>query len=142
MGLLGKLFGGEKEHPALDPASPAAARIERSRAMLDEFARKLHDKVELVPGERAIYAFIGRPPDAFGIAWFEQGEEHNFKRLMKDKGLQQRDVQIRSDQLRSAYIRAKEEPRFATTLGGKKVVVTPSATLERELLQIIHEVEG
>jgi hypothetical protein len=143
MGFLGKLFGGEKEeHLPLDPASPAAARIERSRLLLEEFARKLHDKLELIPGDRAVYAFIGKPPDAFGIAWFEGGEEHNFKKLMASKGLQQRDVQVRSDQLRAAYIRSKDAPRYATTLGGKKVLVTPSPALERELLQIIHEVEG
>jgi hypothetical protein len=141
MGFLGKLFHTEKDHPPLDPSSPAATRLQRDRAALEEFAHRVHDKLELVPGERATYVFIGKPPDAFGIAWIEYGEEHNFKRLMKDKGLSQREVQIRSDELRSAWVRSREEPRYAMDVGGKHVLVTPSATLERELVDIIHRVE-
>jgi hypothetical protein len=142
MGFLGKLFGGEKDHHPLDPTSPAATRLERDRAVLEAFAKKVHDKLELVPGARATYVFIGRPPDAFGIAWIEHGEEHNFKRLMSEKGLSQREVQVRSDELRAAYVRSEEEPRYTTDVGGKHVLVTPSATLERELVEIIHRVEG
>ncbi len=141
MGFLGKLFGSDKEHLPLDPSSTAAARLERDRAMLEEFARKVHDKLELVPGNRATYVFIGRPPDAFGIAWFEYGEEHNFKRLMKDRELSQREVQVRSDELRAAYIRSKDEPRYRADIGGKHVLVTPSSTLEQEIVEIIHRVE-
>lgn len=141
MGFLGKLFGSDREHLPLDPSSTAAARLERDRAMLEEFARKVHDKLELVPGNRATYVFIGRPPDAFGIAWFEYGEEHNFKRMMKDRGLTQREVQVRSDELRAAYLRSKDEPRYRAEIGGKHVLVTPSSTLEREIVEIIHRVE-
>jgi hypothetical protein len=140
MGFLGKLFGSEKEHLPLDPSSPAATRLERDRAVLEEFARKVHDKLEFVPGSRATYVFIGHPPDAFGIAWIEHGEEHNFKRLMKEKGLSQREVQVRSDELRAAYVRSKEEPRYATDIGGKHVLVTPSPSLESEVVEIIHRV--
>jgi hypothetical protein len=140
MGFLGKLFGSEKDHPPLDPSSPAATRLERDRAVLEEFAGRVHDKLELVPGARATYVFIGRPPEAFGIAWIEHGEEHNFKRLMKEKGLSQREVQVRSDELRAAYVRSKEAPRYAADVGGKHVLVTPSPTLEAELVEIIHRV--
>lgn len=140
MGLLGRLFGGEQEHAPLDPSSPAARRLERDREVLDAFARRVHDKLELVPGSRATYVFIGKPPDAFGIAWIEYGEEHNFKRLMKDKGLSQAEVQGRSDELRQAYLRSKDEPRYRAELGGKHVLVTPSSRLEEELLEIIHRV--
>jgi hypothetical protein len=140
MGFLGKLFGGEQDRHPLDPTSAAATRLERDRAVLEPFARKVHDKLELVPGTRATYVFIGRPPDAFGIAWIEHGEEHNFKRLMSEKGLSQREAQVRSEELRAAYVRSKEEPRYTTDLGGKHVLVTPSATLERELVDVIHRV--
>lgn len=142
MGLLGKLFGGEdKEHLPLDPSSQAATRLERDRRGLEEFAKKLHDKLELVPGSRATYAFIGKPPEAFGIAWIEDGEEHNLKRLIKDKGLTQAQVQARSDELRAAYVRSQGAPRYRTDLGGKHVLVTPSPTLEQEIVAIIHRVE-
>jgi hypothetical protein len=140
MGILGKLFGGEQEHLPLDPASTAATRLERDKGVLEEFAHRVHDKLELIPGSRATYVFIGKPPDAFGIAWIEYGEEHNFKRLMKDKGLSQQQVQVRSDELRAAYIRSKGEARFKADLGGKHVLVTPSSSLEQELVEIIHRV--
>jgi hypothetical protein len=140
MGILGRLFGGEQEHLPLDPASIAATRLQRDKAVLEEFAHRVHDKLEFIPGSRATYVFIGKPPDAFGIAWIEYGEEHNFKRLMKDKGLSQREVQVRSDELRQAYIRSKGEPRYKADIGGKHVLVTPSSSLEQELVEIIHRV--
>lgn len=139
MGLLGKLFGGEKDRPPLDPASPAGARLERHRAIVEAFAAKLHDKLEVVPGETTLYAFIGNPPDAFGIAWFTGGEEHNLKTLMKARGLSQAQVQHISEELRHAYVRSADEPRFVFAAGKKKVVVTSSPLLEQELQKIIHE---
>lgn len=140
MGFLGKLFGGEKEHPPLDPQSPAGARLERDRDLVTAFAGKLHDRLELVPGEKFLYAFIGNPPEAFGIAWFEGKEEHNLKTLMKSRALTQVQLGHISNELRGAYIRSQNQPRFIFQAGKKKVVVTPSASLEKELLEIIHEV--
>lgn len=140
MGFLGKLFGGEQEHPTLDPQSLAGARFERHRDVVTAFAGKLHDRLEVVPGEKFLYAFIGRPPEAFGIAWFEGGDEHNLKSLMKSRGLTQEQLGHISSELRSAYIRSRAEPRYTVQAGKKKVVVTPSAALEKELLKIIHEV--
>jgi hypothetical protein len=141
MGLLDKLFGTQKpQHPTLDPANPAVERIERDKSVLEAFAGKIRDKLELVPGSRASYVFIGKPPDAFGIVWFEGPEEHNLKRLMADRKLSQAKVQVLSDQLRDAYERTLDEPRYAYTIGGKNVVVTPSAALETEIVKIIHEV--
>ena len=61
MGLLDKLFGTDTHQPALDPTSAGAARIEKSRSVLEAFAKKIHDKMEIVPGERAVYIFIGHP---------------------------------------------------------------------------------
>jgi hypothetical protein len=49
MGFLGKLFGTEKDMPALDPASPGAKRIEQLKGPLEAFVGKLHDPVELIP---------------------------------------------------------------------------------------------
>jgi hypothetical protein len=143
VGLLGKLFGTQKvQHPALEPSHPAVRILERDRAMLEAFAAKVRDKLELIPGSRATYVFIGRPPDAFGIVWFEGSEEHNLKRLMADRKLSGGRVQAISDELMRAYVRTQEEPRYAYTVGGRNVVVTPSAALEVELAKIIHGVEG
>jgi hypothetical protein len=140
--MLGKLFGEKQHHEALDPASPSARRLERDRAALEDFARRVHDRLELVPGDRATYVFIGRPPEAFGIAWFQGGEEHNFKRMMKDHGLSTAEVQRRSDELREAYARTRDDPRWETTLGGRKVLVHQSPMLERDVVEIIHRVEA
>lgn len=142
MSLLGKLFGEKEHHLELEPSSRAATLIDRDRETIEEFVRRVHDKLELVPGDRATYVFIGHPPDAFGIAWLESGEEHNFKRLMKEKGLSQAEVQLRSDELRDAYRRSEGQPRYETTIAGKRVRVTPSEELEREVVGIIHRVES
>jgi hypothetical protein len=141
MGLLGKLFGTAKpQRPPLDPSTPAVGRIQRDRTMLEGFAAKIRDQLELVPGSRATYVFIGRPPDAFGIVWFEGGEEQNLKRLMATRKLSQAKVQALSDELRAAYERTQEEPRYSYALAGRTVAVTPSAALEAEITRIIHEV--
>jgi hypothetical protein len=139
MGFLGKLFGGE-DHPLLDPGTPAGARFERHRDVVTAFAGRLHDRLEVIPGEKFLYAFIGRPPEAFGIAWFEGGDEHNLKTLMKSRGLTQEQLGHISNELRDAYTRSANEPRYTFQAGKKKVVVTPSLSLEKELLKIIHEV--
>jgi hypothetical protein len=142
MGLLGKLFGSEKEHAPLDPSSPAAATLGRSRQVLEAFAAKVQDRLEVVPGERTLWVFVGKPPGSFGIAWLQDGEEHNFKKLMKDKGLSAARVQTLSDKLREAYVRAKGEERFSDQVAGRTVLVHPSASLEREVAGIIREVAG
>jgi hypothetical protein len=141
MGFLGKLFGGGKEYPPLDPASPEGVRMERYREVATAFANKLHDKLEVIPTDKVLYAFIGNPPDQFGIAWFESGEEHNLKTLMKARGLTAAQVQVISDELRRAYQKAMDEPRFQMEAGKKKVIVHPSATLAADLMKIIHQVE-
>ena len=141
MGFLGKLFGTEKDLPALDPASPGAKRIEAQKATLEAFVAKLHDPVELIPAEKSIYAFIGRPPDRVDIAWFPgDGTEHNLKTLVKAKGLTVLQQNTLSSHLRKAYEKHVNEPRFATTIGGKKVKVIPSPGLEADLTAVIHEV--
>jgi hypothetical protein len=141
MGFLGKLFGTEKDLPALDPASPGAKRIEAQKAALEAFVAKLHDPVELIPAEKSIYAFIGRPPDRFGIAWFPgDGTEHNLKTLVKAKGLTVLQQNTLSSHLRKAYEKHANEPRFSTTIGGKTVKVIPSPGLEDDLTKVIHEV--
>lgn len=142
MGLLSKLFGGEKEYPLLEPTTPGARRLEKYRGQLDPFVNKVADKLEMVPSEEAVYVFIGKPPGMFGVAWFEAGDadEHNFKTLMKKKGLSQAQVQVISDKLREAYEKSMEEPRYSATISGRKVLVTPSETLAEDVHKVIEDV--
>jgi len=143
MGFLGKLFGTEKELPPLDPASPGALRVEKLRAVLEPWAAKLHDPIEIVPGERAVYVFIGRPPDRFGIAWFEaDGVEHNLKTLAQKHKFTVRQMNELSAKLRTAYEKSAADPRFGLALGQKKAKVVASAGMEKDLLTVIHDVEG
>jgi hypothetical protein len=142
MGFFGKLLGTEKpKHPPLDPASPGAVRLARSAAVLEEFVKKVHGAMEIIPGERAIYVYIGAPPETFGVVWFEGAEEHNFKTLMKAKKLTDRQMKTISGHLGAAWTKHKDEPRFDHVIGGKKVVVIGSAAMEQDLQQIIHEAQ-
>ena len=140
MGFLGKLLGTEKpKHPPLDPASPGAVRLAKSAAVLEAFVKKVHGAIEIIPGEQAIYVYIGSPPETFGVVWFEGAEEHNFKRLMKDKGLNDRQMKTISGHLGEAWTRHKAEPRFDHVIGGKTVVVVGSPAMEQDLQKIIQE---
>ncbi len=140
MGFLGKLFGTEKpKYPPLDPASPGAVRLAKSAAVLEEFVKKVHGAMEIIPGDKATYVYIGSPPETFGVVWFEGNEEHNFKTLMKAKALSDRQMKTISGHLGDAWTRHKDEPRFDHLIGGKKVVVVGSPAMEQDLQKIIHE---
>ncbi len=141
MGFFGKLFGKEPELPALDPSSPSAVRIEKFKSELETFVGKMHDRLELVPADEAVYVYIGKPPGMFGMAWFHDGKEHNFKTLAKDKGLSQKKVQNMALDLGEAYEKCMEEPKFSAEIAGKKVIVHPSDTLLKDVVRIIHVLE-
>lgn len=141
MGLLSKLFGSkEPEYPALDPASPAAACIEKFRGQIEALTAKIKDRYEAVPASDALYIFLGQPPGMFGITWFLEGddEEHNLKKLMAKKGLSQRKMDLLVDKLRAAYVERQSDPRYATSIDGRTVVVTPSDAFAARLYSILH----
>lgn len=141
MGLFGSLFGSkEPEHPPLDPGNPASKRIEKFRAQLEGFAGKVNDRLELIPTENDLYVFIGKPPDAFGMVWWHGGEEHNFKTLMKQKGLNQMRMTLLSDALRDSYKKHAGDTRYSSSIAGKKVTVTPSDVFAADVEKIIREV--
>ena len=69
-GIPGKAVRNRYGPAALDPASPGAERGRAKSAAVEPFVKKLHGAIEIIPAERSIYVYIGRPPDRFGIAWF------------------------------------------------------------------------
>lgn len=142
MGLLGNLFGGEKPRPQLEQSSETAARLGRDRELLEGFAKRVQDKLEIVPAERGYYVFVGKPPGTFGIVWFHDGRESNFKTAMKDHGLTAAKAQILSDDLRAVYTQHKDEPRFSWTLAGRTVLVTPAPALAAAVQKIVARVEA
>lgn len=139
MGIFGKLFGKKEEYPALDSSTLASTRLQHFKEQLEPFVQKIHDNIELVPAKNTIYVYIGKPPGMFGMAWFEDGKEVNFKTLMKNKGLSQRKVQHISMKLGEAYENSKETSRFSVDIAGKTVTVTPSDALAAEIQRIIQE---
>jgi hypothetical protein len=141
MGFLGKLFGQGEAHPPLDAGSPAGQAIASHQKELEEIANKVRDPLEAVPGDRALYVFIGRPPDRFGIVWFHEGREDNLKNLMKTRGLAQREVQALSDAVRRAYVAAQGDPRFTHRAADKEITVRHSPALAEALAGILHRVE-
>ncbi|RPH70021.1 MAG: hypothetical protein EHM78_12995 [Myxococcaceae bacterium] len=125
MGLFSNVFGGGEEYAPLDPSDAAAARIAAQRAALQEMAGRVRDRLELVPAEEMVLLFVGQPPDRFRVAWLTDGDEHNFKGLLCEKGITERDLQRISEFLRVAYERHQREPRFTTMLAGRKLTVSP-----------------
>lgn len=138
MGFLDSIMG-KQDHPQLDPGSAEAKALERWVPQLEHFARKVDDRLELVPAENEIYIFVGKPPKSFGIAWLSPGDEHNLKTHMKEKNLTAGRVQVISDQLRDVYKAHQQAPRYAWQVGGKHVTVTPSAQLASATRGVIHD---
>jgi len=139
MGIFHWLFGRKETHTPLDPSSAAAARLQHLKGQLEALVRKIHDHIELVPAEDTVYVYIGRPPGAFGMVWFENGMKVNFKYLARNKGLSQRRIQTLSVRLGEAYARNAAAERFSFTIARKDVVVTPSDSFAEEIRSIIHE---
>lgn len=140
MGLFGKLFGKEQELPQLDASTPAAAKLNEHKAALEPFVAKIHDKMEFVPAADTVYVFIGKPPGMFGLAWFQNGQEINFKSFTTSKGLKQKQIQSIYGRLGEAYAASESAARFETTIAGKKVIVLPSDDLAKKIHEIVHTV--
>ena len=144
MGFLDALFGSKKpQYPPLDAASPLATRLAAHRTNLEKMAGKVRDSLEAVPGESTLYLFIGKPPEMFGIAWFDGGgEEESLRTIMKSRNLPQSRVQQISDDVRAVYVRHQGAPRYSATASGKPVTVTDDPALVGDLDKVIHEVAG
>ena len=103
MGFFSKILGGGKDYPPLDPAHPAAERVNQVQASLEQLAGDIPDSLEVVPAEKGVYVFAGKPPTKFGMFWIQGKEIHNFKTLSKAKGLSSLDLQPIVEKLRDAY---------------------------------------
>jgi hypothetical protein len=140
MGIFNKLFQTKQSFPALDENSPHARHIEAMRGPLSKLVSDTPDAIEVIPSEKRAYAFIGKPPKRFGVAWVDKnGEIINFKRLVEEKGLPADKLEKLSGRLRDIYINHKSEPRYCTVIQDKQVVVTPSEPLLAEVKKVIDE---
>lgn len=141
MGFLSSLFGKGTDLRTLEPESVAASQLEPFRPELERFVGRVNDRMELVPAEDSLYAFIGKPPGAFGMIWWRDGGEHNFKTLVQDRAVSQLRVQKLVEELRDSYKRHVGDERFTTTVAGRQVVVTPSEALAADVEKIIEAVD-
>lgn len=140
MGFLSRIFGSQPDYPPLASSDPAAGRLEALREPIEKLAKELPDPLEIVPTDEAAYAFIGKPPKKFGIAWVDaEGQVHNFKSLVEEQGLSVVTLEKLSDELKNAYIRGEDEDRFMARVGEREVVVTPSETLATDVRKIIRK---
>ncbi|MDX1764567.1 MAG: hypothetical protein R3231_09625 [bacterium] len=140
MGFLDGLFGKKQDYPPLEESSPAASRIGQMKEPLEKLTSEFSDDIEIVPTEQVAYAFIGKPPKKFGVAWVEaSGKINNFKTLVDEKGLSMPSLERLSNELKDAYIRSENESRYATTIADRKVVVTPSEAMASDIKKIIDE---
>ena len=140
MGILNKLFQTKKSFPEVEQSSPQARRIERMQEPLSKLVAETPDDIEVLPSENRAFAFIGKPPKRFGVAWVDkEGEIVNFKRLAEQKGFTADQLEKLSLSLRDIYINHKSEPRYFTTIKDRKVVVTPSEPLLDEVKNVIDK---
>jgi len=139
MGFLDTLFRKKIDCPPLEPTSVAATRIAVRSAELEPLVRKIHVRLELVPAADTVYVFLDKPPGAFGLAWFENGREVNFTTLKENQGLSQGRIQILSKKIGVAYKKSAGTARFALTIAGREVLVTPSDDLAKAIQQAIDE---
>ncbi|MGD9247405.1 MAG: hypothetical protein PVI60_05575 [Desulfobacteraceae bacterium] len=140
MGFFNKLFQAKKALPELDENSPYARYLEEMQDPLKKLVSDTPDRIEVIPSQKRAFAFIGKPPKRFGVAWVDKnGEIVNFKRLVEEKGLPADQLEKLSVRLREIYINHKSEPRYYTLIQDKQVVVTPSEPLLAEVEEVIDE---
>ena len=138
MGFLDKLFRSAEQYPPLDPAAPAAGRLAGVQDSLRSLAEKTKDRLEVVPGERKAFVFVGKPPKTFGLVWYAPGEEGNLKSLMAQKQLDPRRAGGLVEALSEAYQESRSEPRYVAELAGRQFVVTPSDRLAAQVDRILE----
>jgi len=138
MGMLDKLFGGKNDYPPLPADNDALAKLDEVKPELEELANRVHDHLEVVPGEREAYVYLGKPPKRFGIAWLHDGKVDGLKELVDQHKLSQSQVQKLIGALGAAYEHASDAPRYSAEVAGKQVTVIPSRGLGKEVHQIIE----
>jgi hypothetical protein len=137
MGMFDKWFGGNNDYPPLPADNEAKSRLDELKPQLEELASRVHDNLEVVPGEHEAYVYLGKPPKRFGIAWLHDGKVDGLNELVDEHKLSQPQVQQLIAKLSAAYQHASEAPRYSTEVGGKQVTVIPSNGLGKEVHQII-----
>jgi len=140
MGLLDKVFSNKPDYPELAPDGQLAQQVQGVRQPLEDLMDQVKDPIEIVPAEERTFIFIGKPPKKFGVAWIEGTNVENFQKRAQDAGIGASRMEDISGKLRSAYEKYENSDRYVTDLAGRKVVVTPSNDLNRDINAIVNQV--
>lgn len=135
MGLFDGMFG--PKHPDLDPQSSAASQITDQGQVFEAFVSSANDRMEAIPGDGCLYVFVGKPPKAFGLVWFDGDGRHDVRSMMEHRAMTRDAASLLVQELPAMYSRYDEEARFAHKVGGKSIIVTPSAAFHAELQQAV-----
>ena len=136
MGMFDSFFG--PKHPPLPEDDPAAKRIVDSGDAFVTFVASAHDTIEVLPGEGPLYVFVGKPPKAFGIVWFEAGKQFDVRSLTAAGVLASGAGPRLANELGVIYTRHTGHERFAFKVGGHAVTVTPASDFYAEVDQAIN----
>ena len=136
MGVLDSLFG--PKYATLPDDNPAALHLVEAGEPLESFVAKSNDKTEIIVGDGPPYIFVGKPPKAFGVVWFEDGERQDVRSLV-EKGILtiQSAGQLARD-FGTIYAAGSADERFVYRFAERMVTVTPSAELHSELQQAVE----
>lgn len=137
MGILDKIFGSKPSYPPLPDGDMAMSQLDEVKAPLETLAHKVSDHLEVVPAAHDAFVFLGKPPEAFGLAWIHDGQITSLRDLVKQHHLKESEIERLLAQLGEAYEHASQTPRYTAEIGGKTMVVIPSRSLEQEMHQIM-----
>ena len=139
MSLLDKVFGNKPDYPELAPEGQLAQQVQSVRQPLENLMDQVKDPMEIVPAEERTYVIIGKPPKKFGVVWIEGNNVENFQKRAQEAGVGASQMEEISDKLRSTYEKYENSDRYAMSVAGRKVVVTPSKELNRDLTDIVSQ---
>lgn len=136
MGILDGLFG--PKHPPLPETNPAVLRLGDAGEEFEAFVAKANDKLEVVTGDGPLYLFVGRPPKAFGVVWFEGGERHAVRSMMEAGTLSAQAAGQLARAFGDIYSSHSTDERYSYTIAGQAVTVAPSPEFHNELSQAVE----
>lgn len=138
MGFFDRIFASSKGYQPLDESSSAADCIDKIRDQLESLSKQVHQPLEVIPGDKGSYVFIGKPPKDFGVAWIEGDKLHSLKALIEEQGGDPALLKEISENLRKVYEANLEDARYTAKIGRKNIVVTPSDRFRNQVNDVIR----
>ena len=124
MGIFDKLKGSSAL-PTLEASSTAERLIEPYADRLADLADRA-GALEIVTAGESLYVFVGKPPRAFGLVWYHDGQEQNSKKVAEERGFAYAQLESFTNELRDVYMKHQGETRFARKIGRHTATVVPS----------------